>query len=70
MSMQKTNETYEYTREEFVRRLEHSIQDELGMDLDAFLEKHSSPQDGELLSFTETYLVTAARLAGLLKPYS
>lgn len=69
MSMQHTKETYEFTQEEFVRRLERSIQSELGIDLDAFLRKHSEP-NGELLSFTETSLVRAARLAGLLKPYS
>ena len=69
MSMQQTRETYEYTQEEFVRRLEHSVQSELGMDLETFLRKYSEP-NGELPSFTEAHLVRAARLAGLLKPYS
>jgi hypothetical protein len=69
MGTQQTKDTYEFTHEEFVRRLERSVQSELGMDLDAFLEKYSN-FDGEPLSFTETHLVRAARLAGLLKPYS
>lgn len=69
MSMQQTRETYEYTQEEFVQRLERSVRRELGMNLDSFLKKHSN-SDGEPSSFTETHLVRAARLAGLLKPYS
>lgn len=69
MSMPQVKESYEYTQEEFVQRLERSIQNDLGTDLDTFLERHSYP-NGELLSFTEAHLVRAARLAGLLKPYS
>jgi hypothetical protein len=69
MSMQRTRDTYEYTQEEFVRRLERSVRHELGMDLDAFLEKYSST-DGDPPSFTEAHLIRVARLAGLLKPYS
>lgn len=69
MDMQQTKNTYEYTQEEFVHRLECSVQSELGMGLDAFLEKYSS-SNGDTLSFTETHLVRAARLAGLLAPYS
>lgn len=68
MSMQQTKSTYEYTHEEFVRRLERSIQSELEMNLSDFLEKYSN-FDGGSLSFTESHLVRAARLAGLLKPY-
>ncbi len=68
MDTQRTNDTYEYTQEEFVQRLERSVQSELGMGLDAFLEKYSS-LDGGTVSFTETRLVRAARLAGLLTPY-
>jgi hypothetical protein len=67
--MQQAQETYEYTEEEFVRRLEHSVRRDLDMDLSAFLKKHSEP-NGDLPSFTEAHLVRAARLAGLLKPYS
>lgn len=69
MSMQQTRDTYEYTQEEFVRRLESSVRHELGVDLDTFLERHSN-FNGDSLSFTETHLIRAARLAGLLKPYS
>lgn len=69
MDAQQTREIYEYSQEEFVHRLEHSVQSELGIDLETFLQKYSEP-NGELLSFTEAHLVRAARLAGLLKPYS
>lgn len=67
--MQQAQETYEYTEEEFVRRLECSVRRDLNMDLSTFLEKHSRPNGG-LPSFTEAHLVRTARLAGLLKPYS
>ncbi len=67
--MQSTGSTYEYTHEEFVQRLERSVRHELGTDLDAFLVRQSHP-NGETPSFTEAHLVRAARLAGLLKPYS
>lgn len=69
MSMPQVKASYEYTQEEFVQRLERSVQNYLGTDLDTFLERHSYPNGG-LLSFTEAHLVRAARLAGLLKPYS
>lgn len=67
--MQPTRDTYEYNQEEFVQRLERSVRHELGMDLDTFLKKHSNP-NGNSTSFTEAHLIRAARLAGLLKPYS
>lgn len=69
MDAQQTRDIYEYSQEEFVKRLEHSVQSELGTDLETFLERYSEP-NGELPSFTEAHLVRAARLAGLLKPYS
>jgi hypothetical protein len=69
ISMQQAKDIYEYSTEEFVRRLEHSVNSDLGMDLDTFIKRHSRP-NGELLSFTEAHLVRAARLAGLLKTYS
>lgn len=69
MDTQQTRDVYEYTQEEFVQRLEHSVRVDLGVDLETFLKKYSEP-DGELPSFTEAHLVRAARLAGLLKPYS
>lgn len=68
--MQQVRDTYEYTQEEFVRRLEHSVQSELGMNLDAFLEEYSN-SDGDIPSFAEARLVRAAKkMAGLLKTYS
>lgn len=67
--MQQTTDIYEYSTEEYVQRLEHSVNSDLGIDLETFIERHTRP-NGELLSFTEAHLVRAARLAGLLKSYS